>query len=73
MVRLELSDEEANELGSVLEAERHRLLLEVSAADSRDFKHDLKDRLERLERIQSRLAYICSLESTDEEGWIPTC
>jgi hypothetical protein len=72
MVRLELSDEEANELGSVLEAERHRLLLEVSAADSRDFKHDLKDRLERLERIQSRLAYICSLESTDEEGWIPT-
>jgi hypothetical protein len=72
MVRLELSDVEANELGSVLEAERHRLLFEVSAADVREAKHDLKDRLDRLEAIQSRLAYVCSIESTDDEGWIPT-
>jgi hypothetical protein len=71
MVRLELSDEEASELGSVMEAERHRLLFEVSAADVREAKHDLKDRLDVLERIQARLAYECSIDTADE-GWIPT-
>ena len=71
MVRLELSDEEARELGSVLEAQRHRLLLEVSAADVRHYKHDLRDRLDRLEGIAARLTYESGLD-TANEGWIPT-
>ena len=71
MVRLELSDEEARELGSVLEAERHRLLFEVSAADVRNYKHDLRGRLDRLERIAARLTYEQGVETADE-GWIPT-
>jgi hypothetical protein len=71
MVRLELSDDEARELGSVLEAERHRLLFEVSAADIRNYKHDLKARLERVERIAARLTYAQGVDTADE-GWIPT-
>jgi hypothetical protein len=71
MVRLELTEDEARALGNVLEAERHRLLFEVSAADVRDYKHELKDRLERLERIANRLSYETDAASADE-GWIPT-
>jgi hypothetical protein len=70
-MRLELSDEEARELGSMLDAERHRLLFELSAADIREFKHDLRERLERLEQIAARLAYERGGETADE-GWIPT-
>jgi len=71
MVRLELSDDEARELGSVLEAERHRLLFELSAADVRNFKHDLRDRVDRLERIAARLNYETYADDASE-GWIPT-
>jgi hypothetical protein len=71
MVRLELSEEEARELGYALEAERHRLLFELSAADVRDFKHNLRERLERLERIYARLTYESGVDTADE-GWIPT-
>jgi hypothetical protein len=71
MVRLELTEDEARELGDVLEAERHRLLFEVSAADIREFKHELKERLERIEKIAGRLAYEREIDTADE-GWIPT-
>jgi len=71
MVRLELTEDEARELCSVLEAERHRLLFEVSAADIRDYKHELKDRLDRLERIAQRLTDETDAANADE-GWIPT-
>ena len=71
MVRLELSEDEARELGFALEAERHRLLFELSAADARNFKHELRERLERLERIATWLTYESGVETADE-GWIPT-
>ena len=71
MVRLELSEDEARELGFALEAERHRLLFELSAADIRNFKHDLRERLERLERVSARLTYESGVDTADE-GWIPT-
>ena len=70
-MRLELSDEDARELGSVLDAERRRLLFELSAAVVLEFKHDLRERLDRLEQIAARLAYERGVESADE-GWIPT-
>jgi hypothetical protein len=55
-MRLDLTDDEARELSSALEAQLHGLRFELSAADNRDYKHELRDRLERLERIAARLA-----------------
>jgi hypothetical protein len=71
MVRLELSEDEARELGSALEAQLHSMRVELSAADIRDFKHDLRERLEKLERIAARLSYESGVETADE-GWVPT-
>jgi hypothetical protein len=56
MVRLDLTDDEARELGDALTAQLHSLRFELSAADVRQFKHDLRERLERLEQIAARLA-----------------
>ena len=55
-MQLDLSDDEAGELGRALEAQLHGLRVELSAADLRDYKHELRARLERLERIAARLA-----------------
>ena len=55
-MQLDLSDDEARELGIALEAQLHTLRFELSAADSRDYKLELRARLERLERIAARLA-----------------
>ena len=51
MVRLELSDEDASELSDALTAQLHSLRFELSAADARQFRHDLRERLERLEHV----------------------
>lgn len=56
MVRLELSDEDASELSEVLTAQLHSLRFELTAADARKFRHDLRERLNRLEKIAARLA-----------------
>jgi hypothetical protein len=56
MLRLDLTDDEARELGDALTAQLHSLRFELSAADVRQFKHDLRERLERLEHIAARLA-----------------
>jgi hypothetical protein len=56
MVRLELSDEDARELSEALAAQLHSLRFELSAADVRQFKHDLRERLERLEHVAADLA-----------------
>jgi hypothetical protein len=71
MVRLELTDDEARELATALEAHLHSMRFELSAADIRDFKHDLRARLEVLEKIAARLSYEQGVETADE-GWIPT-
>ena len=73
MVRLELSDDEVRELGRALEAQLHSMHFELSAADIREFKHELRERLERLERVAARLAYESGADTADvDEGWIPT-
>jgi len=56
MVRLDLTDDEARELGDALTAQLHSLRYELSAADVRQFKHDLRERLDQLEQIAARLA-----------------
>jgi len=55
MLRLDLTDEEARELSDALTAQLHGLRFELSAADARQFKHDLRERLDRLEQIAARL------------------
>jgi hypothetical protein len=55
MLRLDLTDDEARELSDALTAQLHSLRFELSAADSRQFKHDLRERLDRLEQIAARL------------------
>jgi len=55
-VRLDLTDDEARELGDALTAQLHSLRYELNAADVRQFKHDLRERLNRLEQIAARLA-----------------
>ena len=64
MVRLDLSDEEAGELAEALEAQLHSLRFELSAADIREFKHDLRDRLDNLEQIAARLERKTELDAT---------
>lgn len=56
MVRLELSDEDAGELSEALTAQLHRLRSELNAADARQYKHELRERLDRLERVATQLA-----------------
>jgi hypothetical protein len=55
MVRLDLSDDEARELDAALTAQLHILRAELSKADIRDYKHELRDRLDRLEQVAARL------------------
>jgi hypothetical protein len=56
MPRLDLTDDEARELGNALTAQLHSLRVELSAAEVRQFKHDLRERLDRLEQVAARLA-----------------
>lgn len=56
MVRLDLSDDEARELDVALTAQLHVLRAELSKADIREYKHELRDRLDRLERVAAHLA-----------------
>ena len=55
MPRLELNDEEARELAQALEAQVHELRVELARADIREFKADVRARLELLERVAARL------------------
>jgi hypothetical protein len=56
MVRLDLSDDEARELDAALTAQLHVLRAELSKADIRHYKHDLRDHLDRLEQVAALLA-----------------
>jgi hypothetical protein len=56
MRQLELSDDEARELDSALTAHLHVLRAELSRADSREFKQELRERLDLLEEVAARLA-----------------
>jgi hypothetical protein len=56
MPRLDLTDDEARDLAGALTAQLHSLRVELSAAEVRQFKHDLRQRLDRLEKVSARLA-----------------
>ena len=64
MPRLDLTDDEARELGNALTAQLHTMRFELSAAEVRQFKHDLRERLDRLEQVAARLA---SAADSDED------
>ncbi|HXU05308.1 MAG TPA: hypothetical protein VN903_30320 [Polyangia bacterium] len=56
MLRLDLTDDEARELTDALTAQLHALRFELSGADVREAKHELRERLDRLEQVAARLA-----------------
>jgi formiminotetrahydrofolate cyclodeaminase len=55
MIRLELDDGEVSELRSALAVHLHELRAELTAADAREYRAELREQLERLERIAARL------------------
>lgn len=55
MPELELSPEEVRELRQALEDHLHSLRVELAGADLREFKAELRHRIERLEAISARL------------------
>jgi len=72
MVRLELSDDEAHELETALTAQLHILRAELSKADIRHYKHDLRERLDRLEQIAARLEREADADPTrPPDAWVP--
>jgi hypothetical protein len=72
MVRLELSDDEAHELETALTAQLHILRAELSKADIRHYKHDLRARLDRLEQIAARLEHEAEADPTQpSDAWVP--
>jgi hypothetical protein len=52
---LKLETREANDLLIALEEHLHGLRVELASADSREFRDQLRGRLDRLEAIASRL------------------
>jgi len=67
MPRLDLTDDEARELGHALTAQLHSMRVELSAAEVRQFKHDLRERLDRLEQVAARLAREVEAEPDDDD------
>jgi hypothetical protein len=56
VTRLEMSDEEAVELRTALDVHLHELRTELAATEAREYRADLRKRLDRLERITARLS-----------------
>ena len=54
-VKLEFSDDELRELTLALEDQRHGLMIELTSADSWEFKDQLRARLTKLETLAARL------------------
>jgi hypothetical protein len=55
VVTLKLDTREANDLLIALEEHLHGLRVELASADSREFRDQLRGRLDRLEAIAARL------------------
>jgi len=72
MVRLELAEDEAQELSDAITAQLHVLRAELSAADIREFKHELRERLDLLEAAAARLAHeIAAAEAQAPDHFAP--
>lgn len=54
-VRLDLKPSEVHELELALDAQLYELRVELARAEIRDFKAELRQRLERLEEVAARL------------------
>ena len=55
MIRLELDDAEAEDLRRALSVHLVELRAELAAADAREYRAELREELDRLERIAARL------------------
>jgi hypothetical protein len=55
VIRLDLDDEEVQELKSALSVHLIELRAELAIADAREYKAGLRQQLDRLERIAARL------------------
>lgn len=55
MTRVDLSDEEALELRTALDVYLHELRAELTGTEAREYRADLRKRLDRLEGIAARL------------------
>jgi hypothetical protein len=55
VIRLDMSDEEADELRTALSVHLHELRAELTGTEARDYKADLRKRLDCLEGIAARL------------------
>lgn len=56
-----LTNEERELLAELLEAERHRLLLEIRHSAHRQFREELKQRYDRVERLCSRVKQVAQV------------
>jgi hypothetical protein len=63
MIRLDLDNEEAQELRSALSVHLIELRAELAVADAREYRAQLRDQLDRLERIAARLEQPLAAES----------
>jgi hypothetical protein len=75
MPRLDLTDEEARDLAAALMAQLHGMRVELSAAEVRQFKHSLRERIDRLEQVSARLARDMKTEGSESDDttnrWAP--
>jgi hypothetical protein len=63
---LPVTDEEARELGEVLDEKLAAMRLELAKTDDRAYRSDLRDRYDHLEQLQNRLKQL----STDSEVYV---
>jgi hypothetical protein len=63
---LPVTDEEARELGEVLDEKLAAMRLEIAKTDDRAYRSDLRDRYDHLEQLQNRLKQL----STGSEVYV---
>jgi hypothetical protein len=63
---LPVTDEEARELGEVLDEKLAAMRLELAKTDDRAYRSDLRDRYDHLEQLQNRLKQL----STGSEVYV---
>jgi len=65
---LYLTDEDARELSSALEMHLVALRTELAAAEARQFRASLRDRLDRLEQVAERIRSLAAVEPVEQPG-----
>jgi hypothetical protein len=62
-MRIDLTTEEAHELKTVLDASLERLFNELAHTDHREFRVELRGRIERLQELDRRLEAVLETPS----------